>query len=547
MLKFRRYTRTLTAVLLVYVLGLLIALYVVSGILAGDTTRRLAESEVLSAIASAEKLLAEGKDAEELNAALNPALNPAEVTVALLDESGALAAGTAGAAKVLAQVDLSALTEETRELSSQRGMLAMGKQTPSGAIVAAKALAATNQAAFGFNALLRVYLLIALGLTVLAVLLLGWRIMQPVDTLVGAAQRISAGERVEVSEKLPVELRPLGRAFNQMSRRLEETIRALTGERDTLSQVLEGLDEGVLAVDAAGDVLHQNRAAGRLLGSGSAEYARVLTALRTGEEERITLQRGERTLAARLRPLAGGGALALVRDVTENERLERTRRDYVANITHELRTPLSSMRGLTEALCDGLVTDEAERARYYALLLDEVQRLSRLVNDLLELSSLQSNPAAFAAERVDLTETLYELYERGNALARKKGVALSLELPEEGLPEVSSNEDRLQQVMTILLDNAIKFTPAGGTVTLGAQRQARGARLFVRDTGVGMDEYTVQHAFDRFHQADPSHGEKGSGLGLAIAYEIMRRMGGHIAVRSKPGEGSEFSFLVKEA
>ena len=110
---------------------------------------------------------------------------------------------------------------------------------------------------------------------------------------------------------------------------------------------------------------------------------------------------------------------------------------------------------------------------------------------------------------------------------------------------MQTNEDRLQQVLTIFLDNAIKFTPAGGEVTLGALRQASYVRVFVRDTGIGMDEYTARHAFDRFHQADPSHGSKGSGLGLAIAHEIMQRLGGRITVRSKEGEGSEFSFLVK--
>ena len=259
------------------------------------------------------------------------------------------------------------------------------------------------------------------------------------------------------------------------------------------------------------------------------------------------MQIGERTVLAVFRPLAeGAGALAVLRDVTEHERLERTRRDYVANISHELRTPLSSMRGITEGLRDGLVTADEERQRYYELLLGEVRRLSRLVDDLLELSNLQSSPASFAVEPTDALETLYELYDRTGTLARKKGVTLTLDVP-EALPPVLTNEDRLQQVLTILLDNAIKFTPAGGTVTLLARQEGRHVRFAVRDTGIGMDEHTLQHAFDRFHQADPSHNLKGSGLGLAIAQEIMQRLDSRVTAKSRPGKGSEFAFLIRTA
>ena len=192
---------------------------------------------------------------------------------------------------------------------------------------------------------------------------------------------------------------------------------------------------------------------------------------------------------------------------------------------------------------DGVVPEE-KQADYLRIVSSETKRLSRLVNDLLELSKLQSNPAAFETEPVDALESLYELMDRTRGLADQKGVRLALDAP-QALPEVVTNEDRLQQVLTILLDNAIKFTPAGGQVTLLARPEGRHVRFSVRDTGIGMDEHTLRHAFDRFHQADPSHGEKGSGLGLAIAQEVMRRLDGHITAKSKPGEGSEFSFLLK--
>ena len=240
------------------------------------------------------------------------------------------------------------------------------------------------------------------------------------------------------------------------------------------------------------------------------------------------------------------GTVALIRDITEEERLERTRHDYVANISHELRTPLASIRGLAEGLRDGMVSEEQDRQRYYHIIAEEGNRLARLVNDLLELSSLQSNPAAFEMERVDPNEVVYELHDLNGSLFREKGIAFERELPEEALPDIRSNEDRLTQVLTIFLDNARKYTNAGGTVTLGARKEEAGVCFFVRDTGIGMDEETKRLAFERFHQAEKGRTDKGSGLGLSIAREILQKLQVEIRVESEVGKGSEFSFVIAE-
>lgn len=545
MLRFRRFSRTILVILTLYSVVLITALYFVSSALARDTTRRLIAQEVTQAVRTGEMLLAE--KGPDLDRAVDPRLNPGEVFLILYDENGTLLAATPGAP----QVDPSKLDREITEVDDLPGMLVMGLRLDIGSVVAGKALKSSEQANVGFRTLLLQYGIIALALTLLIYILLALRIMQPVDMLSSAAQRLSDGEQVEITEKLPVELRSLGRAFNHMSHRLTQSMGELTYERDTLSRVLESLDEGVLAVDRAGDILRENQAAVRLLRGRDSEYTlRVLSLLRKAAEEPqedLLLQIGETTVLAVFRPLSSGaGALAVLRDVTEHERLERTRREYVANISHELRTPLSSMRGITEGLRDGLVTSEEERHRYYEMILSEVLRLSRLVNDLLELSHLQSSAAAFAMEETDALEIAYEVHDRAKTLADKKGVRLILDVP-EALPNVVTNEDRIQQVLTILLDNAIKFTPAGGQVTLSVQQEARFLRFAVRDTGVGMDEYTLEHAFDRFHQADHSHNSQGSGLGLAIAQEIMQRLDSRVTARSTQGEGSEFSFMLRVA
>ncbi len=549
MLKLRHFSRTIFAILIIYMLVLIGALYFVSGRLAGRAMDRMTLQEIRLAVEEGAGILSQAGDAEELDRAVNPAVNPAGMLLILFDRDGQALAVTRGAEKLADGLDLSSLTEETAGTGDVSGFCLMGKRTDEGFVLAGKPLAASERAAFSFRTLMMPYGIMAAVLSLVALFLLAWRIMQPVNTLTDAVHRLSLGEQAQVSEKLPMELRPLGRAFNEMSHRLSSSVRDLTNERDTLSRVLESLDEGVIAVDRDGDILRENRAASRLLGGrGTPLHGQVISSLRRtaqGEASSMNMQAGERTLLAVFRPLpAGNGALAVLRDVTEHERLEKTRREYVANISHELRTPLSSMRGITEGLRDGLVTKEEDRQRMYDLLLGQEKRLSRLVSDLLELSNLQSSREAFAADEADPMEILYEMMDFARPLAREKGVELELDAPET-LPVLYTNEDRLQQVLTILTDNAVKFTPAGGRVTLGAHPAGRYVRFSVTDTGIGMDEYTLRHAFDRFHQADTSHSEKGSGLGLAIAQEIMRRMGGHIVVRSAPGEGSEFAFLVR--
>jgi len=309
-------------------------------------------------------------------------------------------------------------------------------------------------------------------------------------------------------------------------------------------------------VDMEGEILHENAAARKLLGDeASPARQAVLSALRDDGEEmqregKITRDGTILSYSVTHLPAqeAGkfSGRVALIRDITQQERLERTRHDYVANISHELRTPLSSIRGLGEALRDDIVTEENDRQRYYNIIVEEATRLSRLVNDLLELSSLQSNPAAFEMERIDPNELIYELHDLNSRLFEEKKIAFHRQLPEEFLPDIRSNEDRLAQVLTIFLDNARKYTPEGGSVTLGAEKVDDGVRFFVRDTGVGMNEETRRMAFERFHQAEKGRSDKGSGLGLSIAREVLMKLGVEIQLESELGKGSEFAFVIPD-
>lgn len=495
---------------------------------------------------------------EEMNQILNPELNPDGVFYLLMDKEGKALAYTEEAVPYLAQASAQTLQnaivdeEGTLIRSGVNGRLAMvvGSRTEEGFVFAGRTTRLTNGTEMSFRGRLLLSLACVLCLILLLSTFFAKKVSRPARMITETASRLIEGDAVEVPEDMPgQEIKEIARAFNHMSATIASTIRELKYEKENMNLVLEGLQEGVVAVDENGRFLHVNTAAREMLGEETAEMAALTKALQ-GEETEGRILKGSQVLyyAISLLPEKEGeknrGKVALIRDVTKEERLERTRRDYVANISHELRTPLSSIRGLGEGLRDGMVTEEEDKQRYYNIITSEATRLSRLVNDLLELSSLQSNPAAFETEKVDPVALVWETHDLNRSLFEKKGIQFLCDMPEDELPLIRSNEDRLSQVLTIFLDNARKFTQSGGTVTLGVFREGEGVRFFVKDTGIGMDEETQKMAFERFHQAEAGRTSKGSGLGLSIAREIFKKMGVAIDVESEPGKGSTFSFLI---
>ncbi len=495
---------------------------------------------------------------EEMNQILNPELNPDGVFYLLMDKEGKALAYTEEAVPYLAQASAQTLQnaivdeEGTLIRSGVNGRLAMvvGSRTEEGFVFAGRTTRLTNGTEMSFRGRLLLSLACVLCLILLLSTFFAKKVSRPARMITETASRLIEGDAVEVPEDMPgQEIKEIARAFNHMSATIASTIRELKYEKENMNLVLEGLQEGVVAVDENGRFLHVNTAAREMLGEETAEMAALTEALQ-GEETEGRILKGSQVLyyAISLLPEKEGeknrGKVALIRDVTKEERLERTRRDYVANISHELRTPLSSIRGLGEGLRDGMVTEEEDKQRYYNIITSEATRLSRLVNDLLELSSLQSNPAAFEMENVDPAALVWETHDLNRSLFEKKGIQFLCDMPEDELPLIRSNEDRLSQVLTIFLDNARKFTQSGGTVTLGVFREGEGVRFFVKDTGIGMDEETQKMAFERFHQAEAGRTSKGSGLGLSIAREIFKKMGVAIDVESEPGKGSTFSFLI---
>ena len=402
--------------------------------------------------------------------------------------------------------------------------------------------------------------LLLVGLLMLPVVLFfASRMVRPITRMRTVALTMAGGDLTARAEDgSNDEYGELGRALNHLSSELGSTISSLQMERNRLQSLINGLSEGIIAVDAKGATTLINPAVYGLLNLQSTDdnvraaapdvFAMFDQALSSAQAVKKTVWQGDVALHISVSPLllqSGEvtGCVGIVSDVTSAERLEQTRRDYVANVSHELRTPLTAMRALIEPLRDGLVKTEEQRQQIYDVVLRETMRLSRLVNDMLELSRLQSGTASLSRSVFAPLPLFNLIHETYSAYAEDYQQTFVYDVPED-LPSVWGNPDRTQQVLIVLLDNAFKYTPEGGIVTLSACAEGDVVRVRVRDTGVGIPAADLPHVFDRFYKVDKSHHSKGTGLGLAIAYEIMKHLGEEMSVTSEPGQGSCFTFTL---
>ena len=401
--------------------------------------------------------------------------------------------------------------------------------------------------------------LLLVGLLMLPVVLFfASRMVRPITRMRTVALTMAGGDLTARAEDgSNDEYGELGRALNYLSSELGSTISSLQMERNRLQSLINGLSEGIIAVDAKGATTLINPAVYGLLNLQSTDdnvraaapdvFAMFDQALSSAQAVKKTVWQGDVALHISVSPLLQSGevtgCVGIVSDVTSAERLEQTRRDYVANVSHELRTPLTAMRALIEPLRDGLVKTEEQRQQIYDVVLRETMRLSRLVNDMLELSRLQSGTASLSRSVFAPLPLFNLIHETYSAYAEDYQQTFVYDVPED-LPSVWGNPDRTQQVLIVLLDNAFKYTPEGGVVTLSACAEGDVVRVRVRDTGVGIPAADLPHVFDRFYKVDKSHHSKGTGLGLAIAYEIMKHLGEEMSVTSEPGQGSCFTFTL---
>jgi two-component system phosphate regulon sensor histidine kinase PhoR len=386
------------------------------------------------------------------------------------------------------------------------------------------------------------------------------------EDLTDAAKELGEGRftEIEIPEdvgELP-EIQELAEALQKTALQTEEQFNALTKEQAMLSAVLDHMTDGVLIADDNGKVQLLNTAAGKLfkIENDQAIDRSVVEVMRhyslvdlwektkNGNPETIDMELGSahkylQVVGISLEKDLPGRTMLLFQDLTQTHQLEIVRRDFVSNISHELRTPIAGLKAISETLLDGALDDPPAARKFLVHMDNEVDNLIQIVNELLELSRIEAGRSNFEFQRNDPCRLINNAYERMILQAEKAGVRLTQECP-PGLPQVSADPVRISQVFINLIHNAIKFTLTGGHIHLTAWRDDNKVVFMVQDDGVGVAKKDLKRIFERFYKADRARSGGGTGLGLSICKHIVDAHGGQIWVESEENAGSKFFFTI---
>lgn len=386
-------------------------------------------------------------------------------------------------------------------------------------------------------------------------------------SLTSAVQHIAGGdapqvERVAVSD----EFDNLGRALDRLSRSLARSLHVLREERDQLHGMLSGMQEGMLLLDSSGRIVLLNPALREMLLLGADAVGKMLLeAIRNAELKQLLdearhsmepvtreIEIGSikpRRLLVRVADLPGeqGHSFAVFVDVTEMRRLESMRRDFVANVSHELRTPVTAIRSAAETLQTAVPDEPKVLGQFVGIIERNASRLQDLVEDVLDLSRIESRELKLNIEPLDLSTVYGQVLSLFRERADRKGIRLFNDARSE-LPRVAADRRALEHVLTNLIDNAVKYCGTGTSVRVSGQELDDSVRLLVSDNGPGIDARHLPRIFERFYRVDAGRSRDvgGTGLGLSIVKHLVEAMGGAVHVESVPGAGTTFSFTLKK-
>jgi two-component system phosphate regulon sensor histidine kinase PhoR len=398
------------------------------------------------------------------------------------------------------------------------------------------------------------------------------KLSKPVEEITRAAEAISEGNYdVKVYPSAKGELQALGQSVNTMASEIKKRVHEITQEKETLTTILRDMSDGVMVVDAQGRILLINSVLDRLLAHQTDVFGKTpVEVIRNAQLQDgfdVILQDGgtfqmelsvatadpekifDVTAAALIPVEKTEGAVAVFHDITELKRIDRVRKDFVANVSHELRTPLTSVKGYAETLSEGEIKDPSKVRLFAQIILKHANRLSTLVEDLLSLTRLEYEKSVPDKRNINFGEVL----DASILVVRPAAEAKRLSFNREAVPEdlkIWADRDQISQTLINLLDNAVKYTPKGGTVSVSVTEVAREVHITVKDTGLGIPRKDLDRVFERFYRVDKNRSKEmgGTGLGLSIVKHIIQGHGGRVWVESKLGEGSAFSFsLPKKA
>lgn len=406
---------------------------------------------------------------------------------------------------------------------------------------------------------------IAIVLTTIFAFFLSTRITYPLRKMKEVAQELAKGK---FDDQVPImsndEIGELGIAFNQMGKQLKFHINALSQEKEHLTNILSSMADGVITLNHDGIILITNPPAERFL---QAWYYDKGMNVHSGEElppevmdlfqhvvntnneqlHEITLQ--GRSWVILMSPLYNQsyvrGAVAVLRDMTEERRLDKLRKDFIANVSHELRTPISMLQGYSEAIVDDIASTDEEKKEIAQVIYDESLRMGRLVNELLDLARMEAGHITLNFEEISVPQFIDKINRKFQGLAKDKQISLQANVHLEENHYVV-DPDRIEQVLTNLIDNAIRHTSEHGAVSISVEDNESGLKILVQDSGSGIPEDDLPFVFERFYKADKARtrGRAGTGLGLAIVKNIIEAHKGKIQVHSKLGEGTTFSIFL---
>jgi two-component system, OmpR family, phosphate regulon sensor histidine kinase PhoR len=380
--------------------------------------------------------------------------------------------------------------------------------------------------------------------------------------IVNFAERVAGGDlTARIASTATDEIGQVASALDKTTRRVEESYARVQTSQRELETLLNSMQDAVVAVDAEGRVQWANRGMNRLLLRAprlnaplidSVRDPDFLAAIQEAARDQVVTSARSNTIAAgrtfdvTAAPMPGGGAVAVLRDLTETERMEKSRRDFIANVSHELRTPLTSIQGYTETLLDSALASNHVRD-FLEIIRKNAARMSRLTEDLLTLARVESGEHRFDVQRVSVEELLQDALESFQEVARSYGVELVVEnLVPTGQVNVNADREAIHQIFSNLIENALKYAASGKKIVLGARAAERGVEFYVRDFGPGISSEHLPRLFERFYRVDKARSREsgGTGLGLAIAKHIVLAHAGTIRAESELNHGSSFLFTL---
>ena len=438
-------------------------------------------------------------------------------------------------------------------------LLYVAAPVPGGAVRLAYPLAAIREANRHIGRDLLEAALVAALVAMLLAIVATYSISRRLVRITDFAERIAAGDlSARIQEEASDEIAHVAAALDKTARKLEDGFRALENSRQTLEALLNSMQEAVIAVAQDGRVLWANQRMERLLPGGlrlgaplvqSLRDPEILTAVQSALDRReVTVANAAKIFSGRIfnvtaAPMPGGGAVAVLHDQTEVERVEKTRRDFIANVSHELRTPLTSIQGYSETLLDNPDLGDGVRD-FLEIVRKNAMRMARLTEDLLVLARVESGEQKLNFQPATPRELLEDAVETFKDRAASRGIELSL--MNTATSAVAVDRDAIHQVLSNLIDNALKYGDGGRKVLVGACEAEEGVQFYVRDFGSGISSEHLPRLFERFYRVDKarSHESGGTGLGLAIAKHVVRAHSGTIYVESELNHGSTFYFTL---